>query len=402
MASERLYYDDAYTTRFEATIAAGGEHAGRPAVELASTYFYPESGGQEADRGRLGRATVLDVQADEDGRVWHVMEGPLDPGQVVAAEVDWGRRFDFMQQHTGQHILSAAFERAAGAATVSSHLGVERSSIEIEVADIGWNRVRDIEAAANRVVWENRPVEHYWVEEQELPRFALRKPPPRERAGSRGRIRIVEIPDWDVSACGGTHTRRTGEVGAIKILRWEKVRGNLRFEFVCGARSLDDHAWRTESLVEAARRHTLKDRDLLTHLERALSERDELRKRLQDLGQRLLVAEARERTGNPPRPVADFAAERARADVRLLAIKCLESGAPWVVVGAAGPEPTVVAARARPLELDLRALLPELLEKAGGRGGGSPELITVAAADGAAAREAWQWMLNEITTRAGA
>jgi len=400
MASERLYYDDPYTTRFEATIAAGGEQGGRPAVELAFTYFYPESGGQEADRGRLDRVPVLDVQADEEGRVWHVVETRLDPGQVVAAEVDWGRRFDFMQQHTGQHILSAAFERAAGAATRSSHLGDERSSIEIEVADVGWNTVRDIESAANRIVWENRPVAHHWVDEQELGRFALRKPPPRERAGAGGRIRIVEIPEWDVSACGGTHTRHTGEVGAIKILRWEKVRGNVRFEFVCGARALDDHAWRTETLVDAARRHTLKDRDLLAHLERAVSERDELRKRLQDLNQRLLVVEARERTGNPPRPVGDFAEQRPRADVRQLAIQCLEAGAPWAVVGAASPEPTVVAARAKQLALDLKALVPEMLVKARGRGGGSPDLVSVAAADGAAARETWQWMLDEIRARA--
>ena len=133
MPSDRLYYDDCYTTRFAARVAGRGEHAGRPAVELEATYFYPESGGQQADRGRLGDAPVVDVQADGEGRVWHVLDGGAGdaPGIELSAEVDWTRRFDHMQQHTGQHVLSAAFERELGAPTLSSHLGEERGSIEV-------------------------------------------------------------------------------------------------------------------------------------------------------------------------------------------------------------------------------------------------------------------------------
>ncbi len=343
----------------------------------------------------------MDVQAEDDGRVWHVLEGAVPRGDEVAAEVDWARRFDAMQQHTGQHILSAAFEHVAGAATVSSRLGEERSSIEVTLADAGWRAVRDIEQAANRVVWEDRPVERHWVDEEELARFALRKPPPSERAGSGGRIRIVEIPEWDVSACGGTHTRRTGEVGVVKVVRWEKVRGNLRFEFLCGARALSDHAWRTEALVEGARRHTLKDRDLVEHLERALAERDDLRKRLLDLTERLLLAEARERVGSPPRPVADFAAQRPRDETRRFAIKCLEAGAPWVAVASGAPDPTVVLGRAKALAYDLKPMAPVLLERARGKGGGSPDLLQVAAADAKAAEDAWRWGAGELTARLG-
>ena len=254
MASERLYYDDACTTAFTARITAVGEHRGAPAVELERTFFYPESGGQEADRGTLGGARVVDVQADGDERVWHVLDAP-DPGLAVgvevAAEVDRARRFDHMQQHTGQHILSAALERVLSAPTVSSHLGGERSTIEVPLAGCDWRAVDRVEEAANRVVWEDRPVERHWTDAAGVHRFALRKPPQ-----VVGPIRIVEIPDWDLSACGGTHTRRTGEVGVIKIVGWEKVRGNLRFEFLCGGRALRDHAWRTEAMVEGARRRT--------------------------------------------------------------------------------------------------------------------------------------------------
>ena len=395
MASERLYYDDSYTTRFEAAVVGRGSHAGRSAVELERTFFYPESGGQLPDQGRLGEVRVVDVQAGDDGRVWHVVAGEIAEDRLEA-EVDWTRRFDSMQQHTGQHILSAAFERVANAPTVSSHLGEDRSSIEVALGDADWETVRTIETAANRIVWENRPIERHWVSESELERFRLRKPPPAERAGSGGRIRIVEIPEWDVSACGGTHTRHTGEVGAIKVVRWEKVRGNLRFEFLCGARALADHGWRTEALVERARRHTLKDRDLLEHLERGLAERDELRKRLAELTDRLIEAEAREKTGSPPRPVSDLAARRSREEVRKLAIQCLQAGAPWAAVAAGTPEPTLVVGRAKSGSLDLKTLVPELLARSRGKGGGSPDLVTIAGESAESIEDAWRWACAKL------
>jgi alanyl-tRNA synthetase len=397
VASERLYYDDSYTTRFAARVTALGEHGGRPAAELERTYFYPESGGQEADRGTLGDVRVLDVQADDGERVWHVLEATqaaIDVGAELAGEVDWARRFDHMQQHTGQHILSAALERVIRAPTLSSHLGEERSSIEVGLADADWAAVARVEEAANRIVWEDRPMERHWADDESVKRFALRKPPK-----VSGRIRIVEIPDWDVSACGGTHTRRTGEVGAIKIVRWEKVRGNVRFEFLCGARALRDHAWRTEALLEAARRRTLKDRELIAHLERAAAERDELRKRFDELNERVMVTEAKERVGDPPRPVTDFAPSRPREEVRRFALKCLEAGAPWVVFGAAAPDPVVVVGRAKGLTLDLKALVPDLLAQTRGKGGGSPDLVQSSAADGAAAEAAWRWASETLEAK---
>ena len=398
MSSERLYYDDAYTTRFAAAVAAVGRHRDRPALELERTFFYPESGGQEADRGELAGVRVVDVQADDDERVWHVLEEPpaSEPGAEVAGAVNWARRFDHMQQHTGQHILSAALERVIDAPTLSSHLGEERSSIEVALAEADWRSLERVEEAANQIVWEDRPVERHWTDAEGVKRFALRKPPQ-----VSGRIRVVEIPDWDLSACGGTHTRRTGEVGVIKIVRWEKVRGNLRFEFLCGARALRDHAWRTEAMVEGARRRTLKDRELIAHLERAAEERDELRKRYDLLAGRLLAAEARERVGDPPRGVADFVPMRPRDEVRRFALQCLEAGAPWVVAGAASPDPVVIVGRAKKLTADLKALLPGLLERARGKGGGSPDLVQVAAADARAAEEAWDWARVQVDGRVG-
>ncbi len=393
MASHRLDYDDAYTTRFEARVAGVGEHRGRSAVELESTYFYPESGGQEADRGTLGAGRVVDVQSGDDGRIWHVVEADpaLGTASTVAAEVDWPRRFDHMQQHTGQHILSAAFERVLEAETISSRLGEQRCTLEVGLDQTDWRSVESVENAANAVVWEDRPIERHWVDEAGLARFSLRKAP-----AVRDRIRIVQIPDWDVSACGGTHTRRTGEVGIIKVVGWEKVRGRVRFEFLCGQRAARDYGWRLEALVESARRRTLGDRELIGHLEKAASERDQLRKQLGELARRLLAAEARERVGDPPRPVAERMDERSREELRTLTLECVGLGAPWAAWAAAAPEPVLMIGSVRGGDRDLRRLLPDLLERARGKGGGSPDLVQVTASDAESLQAAWEWAVSAL------
>ena len=395
MPSERLYYDDSYTTRFDARIVGRGDFRGRPAVELEATYFYPESGGQEADRGRIGTAQVVDVQADDDGRVWHVVEGE-PPAATGEGEVDWTRRFDLMQQHTGQHVLSAAFEHELGAATVSSHLGEERSSIDLDLRAADWRDVERVERAAHAVIWDDREILRHWVDDEGVKRFKLRKPPK-----FTGRIRIVEIPEWDVSACGGTHTRRTGEVGLVKIVRWEKVRDAVRFEFLCGGRALRDYAWRTESLLEAARRRTIHDTQLIAHLERAAAERDELAKRVRELTTRLATTEAAERVARSPDGVAEYRDAWSRDEARSFAFKCLELGARWVAVAAGSPEPFVMLARPKAGAADLKALLPALLERARGKGGGSPDALQVTAADAGAARAAWEWARAELPGACG-
>jgi alanyl-tRNA synthetase len=384
MRSDRRYYDDSYTQRFSGEVIDVGVHHGRPAVELAATWFYPESGGQLADRGTIAGAPVLDVQVDDDDRVWHVVE-PAPSGRALACAIDWPRRFDHMQQHTGQHILSAAFERLHEAPTLSSTLGAERSVIEVGIADVDWRLVQAVEEAANQVLWDDRALVLHWTDAEGVKQFPLRKPPK-----VSGRIRVVEVPEWDWSACGGTHTRRTGEVGAIKIVGWEKIRGNVRFSFLCGQRALRDHAWRTEQLLEAAKRRSSSERDLIEHLERALEERDDFRKRLAALSLKVLASEARTAVGTPPRGVAVIADERSREEVRAFALQCLEAGAPWVVSATRAPEPALVIGRAKAsAALDLKALVPDLLVAARGKGGGSPELVTVSAADAAGAEEAF-------------
>jgi len=228
--TERLYLQDPYLTRFTARIVSIADMDGRSAAVLDRSAFYPEGGGQPADRGTLGGAAVLDVQ-EREGAVLHVLDRPLQPGDVEGI-VDWQRRFDHMQQHHGQHLLSAAFERMLGAPTTSFHLGERTCTIDLDcsISRLDAASLRAAESAANESVWRNLPVVARDFAADERARLPLRKEPVK---GDR----VVLVEGIDASPCGGTHPSRTGEVGAIAVLQAQKWgAGKARVEFVCGAR----------------------------------------------------------------------------------------------------------------------------------------------------------------------
>lgn len=223
--TRRLYYDDSYLRAFRAQIAeADGDR-----VYLDATAFYPTSGGQPHDLGTINGVPVLNV-IDEEGRIAHLVDGALAPGPAHG-EIDWPRRFDFMQQHTGQHLLSAAVARLYSIPTVSVHFGAESSTIDLETPALTPAQTAAIEDEANRTVFENRPVRVSYRDAAEA--SCLRKASARE-----GTLRIVEIEDYDVSACGGTHVRSTAEIGPVLIRKLDKMRGNVRLEFACGLRAI--------------------------------------------------------------------------------------------------------------------------------------------------------------------
>src|SRR5438067_13803998 len=228
--TERLYLRDPYLTRFSARLVSLTNVEGRPAAVLDRTAFYPEGGGQPADRGTLAGAAVVDVQ-EKDGAVLHVLDRALPPGEVEGV-VDWQRRFDHMQQHHGQHLLSAAFERVLEAPTTSFHLGERTCTIDLDcsISRLGEPALRSAEAAANETVWRDLPVVARDFGPEERSRLPLRKEPVK---GDR----VVLVEGVDASPCGGTHPSRTGEVGAIAVLGAQKWgAGKARVEFVCGSR----------------------------------------------------------------------------------------------------------------------------------------------------------------------
>jgi alanyl-tRNA synthetase len=237
--TERLYYTDSYLRDFTARIV---EAAGS-VVYLDRTAFYPTSGGQPFDIGTIGGAAVVDV-VDEGDRIAHRVAAPLPEGPVDCA-VDWTRRYDHMQQHTGQHLLSAVFEDLFGLHTVSFHLGADSATIDVEGAPVDARALIEVERRANEIIYENRPVAVRFENAAEAQ--GLRKPSDRE-----GTLRIVSIEGLDRSACGGTHLRGTGEIGVALLRKTEKIRQATRVEFVCGNRAVRRARADYEALAKAA------------------------------------------------------------------------------------------------------------------------------------------------------
>ena len=233
-ATTRLYYTDSTLTEFAAVVVAVEPADGCVAVRLDRTAFYPTSGGQPSDTGSLGSGRVVDVVDREDGTVWHMVEAApaLTVGETVHGQVDWPRRFDHMQQHSGQHVLSAAFAQLCVARTVGFHLGERASTIDLD-RPLSPEQVVAGESSANAVVWDDRVVTVRLVSAEEAARLELRK-----RSSRTGRIRLVDVDRYDLSACGGTHVGRTGAIGIIAVSSTERFKGGTRVGFVCGGLAL--------------------------------------------------------------------------------------------------------------------------------------------------------------------
>ena len=235
--TDRRYYDDCYTSLFKAELVAYGSVKPGPEgrrVYLDGTYFYPTSGGQPHDLGSISGMPVLDV-VDEGDRIAHLIGGPMEASVnasgPVECRLDWARRYDHMQQHTGQHLLSAVFVELLGVETLSFHMGEDVSSIEIATGKLDDSQIEEVERRANELVREARPVRISYGEAEEV--SGLRK-----ASARTGMLRVITIDAYDRSACGGTHVRTTAEIGPIQIRNLERVRGNIRLEFVCGSRAL--------------------------------------------------------------------------------------------------------------------------------------------------------------------
>ncbi len=245
MTGEKLYINNSYLAEFEANVVKiEPMEDGRWAVVLDRTAFYPASGGQPCDKGFLDGIPVIDVR-ERSGDVVHITTARPD-GNNINGKLDWSRRFDHMQQHTGQHILSGAFWKALGVATTGFHMGAAVSHIDIDAADLDNHDVEAVENLANRVVFENRPVKIHYADKDTLSTFKLRKCPSKEFDV----IRLIDIGEFDCSPCGGTHLACTGETGLIKVRGWEKKNGAIRVEFVCGGRALADYQQKNAVLAE--------------------------------------------------------------------------------------------------------------------------------------------------------
>lgn len=371
--TRRLYYEDAARTEFDADVLERRVLEGRPAVVLDRTCFYPESGGQPADLGTLGEADVLGVIEDGDTIV-HLLSRDIEGGRVRGT-VDGVVRFDHMQQHTGQHILSQAFIEIVNGETKSFHMGTENATLEIGIGSITEETLDRVERRANEIVFQNRNVKTYFVPPERVAEIPFRRPPKKE-----GVLRVVEVEGFDYSACGGTHCRMTGEVGLIKIAGRERIRGNLRFVFVCGGRAFSDFLVKNRVVSALAGRFNVLPGDVPGAVEKLAGELASAKKELRRLGDLSSSYEAREIIAGATSPIlAKVFRDRGPDAARALALAVVRQGA-FVALFAAFSESRchLVLARSDKVELDMRQLVPVVSPLVGGRGGGGPSLVEIA------------------------
>jgi alanyl-tRNA synthetase len=377
----RLYYHDATLQEFTAEVIAVRSSAGGAPVRvrLSRTAFYPTSGGQPHDTGTLNGVPVIDVIENDDGEIWHLLAQPLDPAtQHVRGKIDWARRFDHMQQHTGQHLLSAAFEDLLRAPTVGFHLGNEASTIDLQLdagVELAWDEVFKVENAVNQVVWENRPVTAGIWSEEDVALIPLRKPP-----AVTGEVRVVEVAGYDASACGGTHVAATGAIGIVKVIGLERYKGGMRVTFLAGQRALHHYQQHLQLLQESSLALSVGPGELPQAIARLEENARSARRDLRQLRDELLAHEA-DRLWSAA-PVTDnihvvaHLVHRSFAEAQTLAGNLRERPSTLIllaVVEEGGAR--LICGRSDDLtQFNAAALLREVLVPLRGRGGGSPTM----------------------------
>ncbi len=389
----RLYYEDAELLEFTAQILeermmgvqeAHLQERGKllPAVRLDRTAFYPTSGGQPYDTGSLGGVPVVEVQEDESGEIWHLLARSLEtPGSVVG-HVDWSRRFDHMQQHTGQHLLSACLEDHLSAHTVGFHLGNEVSTIDLDIPDLRWDQAADVEQAVNTVVWENRTVAIRHLDQAQVADatyvlgLPLRKPP-----AVTGEIRVILIEGYDASACGGTHVRATGEIGLTKVVGIERHKGGVRLDFLCGGRALRAYQRDLQLLRTSSLALSVGPAELPEAIDRLEEEVKEGRRELRQLRAALADYETEALWNAAPvregvRVVLVHWDDRSFADARAIAGRLRERPEVLILMAVTDEKGVrLVVARSDDLPAyNAAAILDSALASLGGRGGGTPSL----------------------------
>jgi alanyl-tRNA synthetase len=370
--TDRIYYTDSECRSFEATVTRPVERDGRAAVVLDRTAFYPTSGGQPFDQGRLGDVDVLETM-DEGDDIVHVVSAPIPSGTRVHGEIDWTRRFDHMQQHSGQHVLSAAFEKLFANRTMSFHMGTDSSTIDLAreapVSEI--DRAVD---EANRVVWENHTVSVRFVSAEEASRLQLRKEPGRD-----GTLRLVEIADVDLSACGGTHVARTGAIGMIGVLGAERFRGGSRVTFVCGGRASRILRSYRDAIAGSVRVLSVLPDELPAALEKMQLEAKQLRKTISRIQETLAGHEAERMLSAAPsidgvRVVVQSLDGWDAAGLKAMASALTNQSGVAAALFTRGDPIAAVIARSPDVGHDASTVLRALLDRFGGRGGGKPDL----------------------------
>ncbi|MDX2040607.1 MAG: DHHA1 domain-containing protein [Acidobacteriota bacterium] len=375
----KLFWNDSHLSRFDAQVVEAVEINARQAVILDQTAFYPEGGGQPCDTGTLNEVPVVEVQVGDNERILHFLANgsTLAVGTNVVGEINWLRRREMMQQHTGQHIISQAFFQLYGAETrgfrINDRLTEIDLTLELQPEEIEQAIVR-AEELANGIIFDNREIRVHEVTPAEAAKLPLRK-----ESFITDCIRVIEIDDFDWSPCGGTHAKRTGEVGLIAVRRWERAKKMTRLHFVCGSRALDDYRLANKSAEAAALKLTVGREEIEASVVRLLDDNKRLSRRVRELSELAANIEAAELLAasaflGKMRIVEKVFTDRDFDEAKLIAHRLVdEENVVALLAVREADMARLVFARSANLTADMNALMKVACEKLGGRGGGKPD-----------------------------
>lgn len=382
--TEKLFYQDSHLKEFEARVTACEKNGEHFETELDRTAFFPEGGGQYADTGKLGGARVLDVQ-ERNGRILHITDGPLTPGETVRGQIDWDERFMKMQQHTGEHIVSGLVHAKFGYNNVGFHLGSEDCTMDFD-GEITPEELEEIERKANRAVWENLEVQVFYPSEDELEQMEYRS-----KIEIEGQVRIVVIPGYDVCACCAPHVERTGEIGLIKLTGVQRYKGGVRVTMLCGVRALADYEVKQKQAGEISALLCAKQNEIADAVEHLREECSELKREIAEKERRLVSCRA-DMIPDGEEVVCVFSKEIQGDSMRALMNRILEKERILCAVfsgDGSGEYRYVIGSR----KTDLRGFVKEFNAAFSGRGGGRPEMVQGTAKGGES--EIREWILEK-------
>jgi alanyl-tRNA synthetase len=377
-ATERLYYRDSHLTDFEARITGVTERvSGWVAVTLDRTAFYPTGGGQPSDTGMLNGTRVVECLETEAEGVLHVLQGRgLEVGAIVKGQVDWPRRLDHLQQHTGQHILSQAFVALFNAETRGFRMLDQYSEIDVELEAPTEEKIDKAVELANRIIWEDRTIHIRQVTKEEAASLPLRKDSARE-----GELRLIEIEGFDLTPCGGTHASQTGEVGLIAVRSFERAKGLTRIDFVAGGRALNDYQRVNRTARSVAALFSIGRDEATAAVERLLEENKQLTRRVRELEEITARVEADEllseamTLGDGTRLCARVFEDRDAESLKKLAQALISHPSTIALLGSREEDAArLVFARAPEAAGDMNALVREACQMLDGRGGGRADM----------------------------
>lgn len=374
--THKIYLENPYLREIDSRIIDKIYKDGKYYIKLNRTIFYPHlSGGQPGDKGTINGVQVLEVY-EEESDIIHVVKENIHSDKVIL-NIDWENRLDNMQQHTGQHLLSAAFYKLYNGETVGFHIGQDYVYIDVTLPELLEDEAEKIEIYANRIISSNFEIKSYYIEKNDISKIPVRKQPT-----VNSNIRIVEIDNIDFSPCAGTHLRSTGEIGLVKIRKWEKYKGNVRIEFVCGNRALFDYRWKNKAIRDIGLLLSSKDTDVFHKVQLLFHQKEELEKKNKDLKEELLKYKGEELLMNSVKINGTSFVAKIFDDIDLKEINAIsnylvnsKSNLVQIYGSSYENKGQFLVSITKDLKINLKEVFKEVSNEFEIKGGGSPHII---------------------------